>query len=80
MDHDILVFHGGTRAVENPGQTRFLTNGGRVLTVAGCGPTLAEARDRVYENLKKISFKGAHYRTDVAVTRNAATVGRASSG
>ena len=80
VDHDIQVFHGGTRAVEDEGPTRFLTNGGRVLTVAGCGSTLAEARGRVYENLQRINFKGAQYRTDVAATRNATILGRASFG
>ena len=80
VDHDVQIFHGGTKVVDDAGRTRFLTDGGRVLTVAGLGPTLAEARNRAYENLKRIVFEGAQFRTDIAFTRSAATAGRISHG
>ncbi|MBI4499272.1 MAG: phosphoribosylamine--glycine ligase [Chloroflexi bacterium] len=42
------------------------TAGGRVLTVVSTGPTVAVARRRVYENIARIRFEGAFYRTDIA--------------
>ena len=62
MDEDVLVFHGGTR-VDNGVVS---TDGGRVLTVAATGRTIAEARAKVYGNLPRIDFEGCHYRTDIA--------------
>ncbi len=44
----------------------MLTNGGRVLTVIAMGKTLAEAREKVYDNISRIHFEGCHYRQDIA--------------
>ena len=44
----------------------MVTDGGRVLGVTGLGDTLADAKKRAYEAVSKISFKGVHYRTDIA--------------
>jgi len=62
MDKDILIFHAGTKAK----QDTIYTDGGRVLTVAATGKTLAEARSKVYLNLPRIHFEGCHYRRDIA--------------
>jgi len=59
---DVKVFHAGTR-MDNG---RVLTDGGRVLGVTALGDTLADAKKRAYEAVGKISFKGAHFRTDIA--------------
>ena len=64
LDKDILVFHAGTKVGSMPGQV--LTNGGRVLTVAATGKTIAEARQKVYHNISRIHFEGCHYRKDIA--------------
>ena len=58
---DVKVFHGGTKREDN----RVVTDGGRVLGVTALGDTLADAKKRAYEAVAKISFKGAHYRTDI---------------
>ena len=63
VDKDIIVFHAGTKL---DSQGRAVTNGGRVLTVVATGETLAAARQKVYNNISRISFKGAHYRKDIA--------------
>ncbi|MCL2140728.1 MAG: phosphoribosylamine--glycine ligase, partial [Dehalococcoidia bacterium] len=63
VDKDILIFHAGTK-VGPAGE--ILTAGGRVLTVVAQGSTLFEARQKVYNNLPRINFDGAHYRTDIA--------------
>ncbi len=63
LDKDILVFHAGTK-LGREGQV--LTNGGRVLTVVATGTTLAEAREKVYNNISRIHFEGCHYRQDIA--------------
>ena len=44
------------------------TAGGRVLCVVASGPTVAEARARAYDNVRRIRFEGAHYRTDIGAT------------
>jgi len=64
LDEDVLVFHAGTKLTDN-GQV--VTSGGRVLTVAAGGKTLAEAREKVYANIPRIHFEGAHYRRDIAL-------------
>ncbi len=63
VDDDIMVFHAGTR-VSPEGQV--MTSGGRILTVAATGKDLAEAREKVYQNITRIKFEGCHYRKDIA--------------
>ena len=58
---DIMVFHAGTRFSNGV----ICTDGGRVLTVTALGRNIAEARDKVYRNISRISFKGCHYRRDI---------------
>jgi phosphoribosylamine---glycine ligase len=61
----VTVFHAGTAAVDGrPGEVR--TAGGRVLNVTALGPTLADARSRVYEAAGRISWPGMQYRRDIA--------------
>jgi len=62
VDKDVLVFHAGTKAREG----KIVTDGGRVLTVAATGKTMAEAREKVYSNITRIHFEGCHYRKDIA--------------
>jgi phosphoribosylamine--glycine ligase len=64
MDEDVLVFHAGTKTGEG-GET--LTNGGRVLTVVAKGKTMASARQKVYNNVSRLSFEEMHYRKDIAL-------------
>jgi phosphoribosylamine--glycine ligase len=56
------VLHAGTRLEDG----KVLTNGGRVLSVTATGKDLTEARNRAYEAVSKISFQGAHWRSDIA--------------
>jgi phosphoribosylamine--glycine ligase len=60
---DALVFHAGTR-VENG---KLLTDGGRVLDVVCSGGTLEDAIRNTYREVKKISFEGMHYRSDIGI-------------
>ncbi len=62
VDADVHVFHGGTRAVDNG----FVTSGGRVCTVVASGKTIQEARERAYDNARRITFENAYYRSDIA--------------
>ncbi len=66
VEDGILVFHAGTRLVSAEGRPRLVTDGGRILTVVTCAPTLAEARRRVYRNVERIRFAGAQFRRDIA--------------
>ncbi len=57
-----VVFHAGTAQKEN----EIVTAGGRVLGALGRGRTLSEAQREAYRVVKTISFKGCHFRTDIA--------------
>jgi phosphoribosylamine--glycine ligase len=57
----VTVYHAGTR-LEND---QLQTAGGRVLSVCGRGPTLAEALEVAYGGVSKISFDGLWYRSDI---------------
>ena len=59
------VFHAGTRLAED-GTPGAVTAGGRVVTVVAMGSDLAEAGERAYGNIEKISFTGGFYRRDIA--------------
>ena len=41
--------------------------GGRVLSVTATGTDLAEARSRAYEAVGRLTLKGSHHRTDIAL-------------
>jgi phosphoribosylamine---glycine ligase len=56
------VFHAGTK--RRGGE--LITSGGRVLGVTAGGDTLQGAIDRAYAATEKISFRGMHYRSDIA--------------
>lgn len=43
----------------------LVTSGGRVLAVAGFAPTAEEARERAYQGMREVSFKGMGYRKDI---------------
>ena len=58
---DALVFHAGT-ALE---RGRFVTAGGRVVTVVGRGPTYRAAIDRAYAAAARITFDKMHFRKDI---------------
>ena len=59
----VVVFHAGTAVKDG----KLVTNGGRVLNVTALGKDVVEARERVYEAVKKIHFDGMHYRTDIGM-------------
>ncbi|MCR4943002.1 MAG: phosphoribosylamine--glycine ligase [Clostridium sp.] len=57
------VFMAGVKADDG----KLLTNGGRVLSVIGQGKTVMEAREKAYENVKKVNFKDSYNRTDIGI-------------
>ena len=67
LDKDVFLYHAGT--VLDNGVLK--TNGGRVLGVCAKGKTVKEARAKAYANVKKISFEGMQYRTDIGIKYNA---------
>ncbi|MBQ8144081.1 MAG: phosphoribosylamine--glycine ligase [Butyricicoccus sp.] len=58
-----FVFHAGTALKDG----EIVTNGGRVLGVTACAPTLDDAIKLAYADVHKISFDQAHFRTDIGV-------------
>jgi phosphoribosylamine--glycine ligase len=59
---DVVVFHAGTAMKDG----KLVTAGGRVLGITSTGDTVADAKTRAYEGVKRINFEGAHYRHDIA--------------
>ena len=62
VSEDVIVFHAGTK---REGED-IVTNGGRVLNICAVGETLDEAREKVYNEVNKISYDGAYFRNDIA--------------
>jgi phosphoribosylamine--glycine ligase len=62
VDDDVQVFIAGAK---RDAEGRIVTSGGRVLCVVARGSSMHEARERAYDNVARISFEGAHYRTDI---------------
>lgn len=58
---EVSVHHAGTALLDG----RVVTAGGRVLAVTASGATPAEARERAYRAVERLSFDGAHYRRDI---------------
>ncbi len=58
---DVVVFHAGTGQQGD----RVTVSGGRVLGVTALGPDLAAARDRAYEAVDRIHWKGVQVRRDI---------------
>ncbi|NPA25805.1 MAG: phosphoribosylamine--glycine ligase [Deltaproteobacteria bacterium] len=59
---DVMVFHAGTAKNE---EDKIITNGGRVLGVTAVGDDIPKAIEKAYHAVAKISWEGAHYRTDI---------------
>jgi phosphoribosylamine--glycine ligase len=57
----VSVFHAGTTLKDG----QVITNGGRVLGVTGLGEDIPRAIERAYQAVKKISWEGVYYRTDI---------------
>ena len=58
---DVKVFHSGTALAGG----KFVTDGGRVLSVTALGNTIAEAQKKAYRAMDLIHFEGMHYRRDI---------------
>ena len=58
---NMKVFHAGTKWEGD----RYVTDGGRVLNVTSKGSSLKDARERAYETVKRISWEGSFYRSDI---------------
>lgn len=56
------AFHAGTKYVDG----KLVSNGGRVLSLTSIAPSFLEARQRVYEDMKKIHLQNGYYRKDIA--------------
>lgn len=66
------VLHAGTTRRDDG---EVVSSGGRVLSVVGLGPSLADARADAYRKVSSIGLPGGHFRRDIAL---AAAEGRIS--
>ena len=58
-----LIFHAGTRFEPGKG---LVTDGGRVVTSAALGETVADAREKALAGARQVRFPGAFFRSDIA--------------
>ncbi len=65
-EQDVLIFNAGVSMNNN----QLVTNGGRVLNIVASGITLDEAIDKVYKNIRSISFQDAIFRKDIGQREN----------
>lgn len=61
ISDETVLFHAGTAWRDG----QLVTDGGRVLAVVSRGETTADAIDKVYREVTKISFEGMQYRHDI---------------
>ncbi len=61
LDEKTIVFHANTKKEDG----KIKTAGGRVLNVVRREKTLKEAKEKVYEEVRKIHFENMFYRTDI---------------
>jgi phosphoribosylamine--glycine ligase len=59
--NDSLVFHAATKQLND----NIVSNGGRVLTVTSFGKNIAEALQKSYTSIDKISFDNKYFRPDI---------------
>jgi phosphoribosylamine--glycine ligase len=64
LDSRTLLFHAGTKIDDS----KLVTGSGRVLNVVTVHENLKVAKQRAYEEIKKIHFKGMFYRKDIGNT------------
>lgn len=73
VDEDVVVFHAGTGSQhicdESSCRSAVVTSGGRVLGVTATGSTHEEARQKAFDNVKRISFEGMQYRNDIGIVK-----------
>lgn len=64
LTDDVILFHAGTKLTT---AGKIVTNGGRVFNVTAIGDNLDNAREKVYAEIDKITFKGSRYRKDIGL-------------
>ncbi|MBL8091749.1 MAG: phosphoribosylamine--glycine ligase [Anaerolineales bacterium] len=62
LPKDLICFHSGTKFDES----EIVTSGGRVFGLTAFGNDIANAVQKVYSNIDKVSFDGMQYRKDIA--------------
>ncbi len=64
-EHDILLFHAGTRQTG----AGLVTNGGRVLGATAMGNTMEDAAEKAYRCIGAICFRDMQYRKDIGTEK-----------
>lgn len=63
LSQELFVYHAGTTMKDG----NIIASGGRVLNIVALGNNITEARQKVYQAVKSISFKDMHCRTDIGL-------------
>lgn len=63
IDDGVVLVHAGTQLKDG----KLVTSGGRVMGVVAKAKTVESARKIAYDNVRKISFDGMFYRSDIGI-------------
>lgn len=63
-EHDFVIFHSGTKKINN----KIVTNGGRVLGITKINRlgNLTLCKQELYKHISKVKYDSMHYRLDIA--------------
>jgi len=61
--NDAILFHAGLKLHDS----KYITNGGRVLAITGKGNSIQEAIKKSYRNINLITFPNAYFRKDIGL-------------
>lgn len=76
VEEEVIVFHAGTKfasdttiatGADGAADVTVVTDGGRVLGVTATGKTHDAARQKAFDNAKRIQFDGMQYRKDIGL-------------
>ena len=65
-EENVVLFHAGTAVKKSGSDEDVVTSGGRVIAVVGMAQTIHDSQKTAYQSIKKITFDGMQYRTDIA--------------
>ena len=60
-DEWTYIYHAATTKKSG----KYISSGGRVVSVTGISHSLEDALRKSYESIKKINLEGSHYRSDI---------------
>ena len=61
LDENSFIYHAGTKRIEN----KVYSNGGRVINFVSLSNNFKESRNKIFEHINKLDWKGGVFRKDI---------------